>query len=268
VATPIRIDPETGEVLAEAKCACPDPECPSQGKHPMTSHGAHDGSTDLEQIKKWWERWPGANVGISTGSKSGLWVLDVDVDRGGAGSFRSAYNDHGKPEPTVTAITGGGGRHILWRTWGEAVPCAVNFMPGVDTRGDGGLIVAPPSNHASGRTYRWHRDGRPGAVRVQQTPGWIRAMLRAYRNGGKPGIKVHRPYDPDKPKPQIGIDRIAEMHEGGRNSGLFGVVCRFIWEGREDILAAAHAVNQQRCRPPLPDREVDTMVKHALRRYG
>lgn len=265
-ATPERINHDTGEVYNQAVCACPNPDCQSTGKHPLTRHGAHDGTTDPKQIEAWWGRWPQANIGIATGGESGIWVLDIDVDRGGGKSFKRAYLTPGraKPAPTVTAITGGGGRHIIWKTWGEPVPCAVNLFPGVDTRGEGGLIVAPPSVHASGERYQWHREGRPGAVPVQPTPGWMRAIVNLRRNGGP---QKRRTFDPNRPPRTVDVGKIQDMHEGGRNSGLFAVVCRMIRYGDKDILAKAHAINQTHCSPPLPDREVDYMVEQAVRRY-
>ena len=60
-------------------CSCRNKECDRQGKHPRTEHGLHDASTDIGDIARWWRTWPDANIGIRTGSASGLVVLDVDV---------------------------------------------------------------------------------------------------------------------------------------------------------------------------------------------
>ena len=51
-----------------------------QTKHPLTVHGFHDASTDAQQIQAWWKQWPGAMIGIPTGPRAGVWVLDVDID--------------------------------------------------------------------------------------------------------------------------------------------------------------------------------------------
>ena len=58
-------------------CAASGPRC----KQPLTEHGHHDATTDLDQIRRWWTRWPDALVGIPTGPDSGVWVLDVDGRR-------------------------------------------------------------------------------------------------------------------------------------------------------------------------------------------
>ena len=64
-------------------CSCGDEDCSSPGKRPYTHRGLHDASTDPDQIRRWWREWPDANVGIRTGTESGLIVLDVDPDHGG-----------------------------------------------------------------------------------------------------------------------------------------------------------------------------------------
>ena len=62
-------------------CTCGQPDCGSPGKHPRTSKGFHDATTDPEQIRAWWKTWPAANVGIRTGAESGVFALDVDSRR-------------------------------------------------------------------------------------------------------------------------------------------------------------------------------------------
>jgi Bifunctional DNA primase/polymerase, N-terminal len=57
--------------------------CERPGKHPMTAHGVKDGTTNLDQIEKWWTDSPNANIGIATCPESGLLVLDVDPRNGG-----------------------------------------------------------------------------------------------------------------------------------------------------------------------------------------
>lgn len=63
-------------------CTCNRPSCPSPGKHPRTSNGVHDATTDLDQIREWWSKWPDANIGMATGH--GNPVIEVDFRSGGA----------------------------------------------------------------------------------------------------------------------------------------------------------------------------------------
>jgi len=70
--------------IYKGRCTCQAGQnCERPGKHPHTAHGVHDATTDRNQIKSWWEKWPGANIGIETGAGSGIVVLDVDPRHGG-----------------------------------------------------------------------------------------------------------------------------------------------------------------------------------------
>lgn len=245
-------------------CACPvGADCKDPGKHPLTAHGSHDATTDQDQIARWWRRWPKANVGLAPGVEAGFWVLDIDTKGGGAKSFQAAYSKHGMPDPTVVAITGGGGRHVLWRTWGAKVPNHVGLLPGVDVRGDGGVIVAPPSIHGgSGRRYEWHGDGTPGKVPLGETPNWVRVLVLAGTNGNR-----RRPGNFSGAKPRIDVDAEPSLGEGERNRGLFRLLCRLIWEDRDaaEVERLAYYVNTAKCSPPLRDREVLKILTSAER---
>jgi len=144
-------------------CTCPAADtCGSPGKHPMTRRGLHDASRDVTQVATWWGRYPHANVGIPAGD-NGLAVIDIDPRHGGARSWAditAKFAASGAPIPaTVSATTGGGGRHYLFAAPEGGIKSAANAFgheqPGVDTRGRGGYIVVAPSRHASGGTYLW-----------------------------------------------------------------------------------------------------------------
>lgn len=125
-------------------------------------HGLWDATDDLDVIAGWWERWPDANIGIPVGGND-LAVLDVDPVHGGDQSYRrlvSAMADVGSPMPaTLTQITGSGGVHYMFTApEGGIKNVSKAFgpdLPGLDTRGRGGYIVAAPSGHPSGGRYKW-----------------------------------------------------------------------------------------------------------------
>lgn len=102
------------------------------------------------EIDRWFGRWPRANVAIVTGALSGLVVLDVDPRHGGAESLAQLEIDHGPLARTVEATTGGGGRHLYFEHPGGQVSNRAALAPGLDLRGDGGCVVAPPSESALG----------------------------------------------------------------------------------------------------------------------
>ena len=79
---------------------------------------------------------------------------------------------HPAEHPGPVARTGGGGWHLLYAPTG--LGNRVGLLPGVDWRGRGGLVVAPPSIHASGRPYRWVR---PLAGGLPTVPEALRRLL-------------------------------------------------------------------------------------------
>jgi hypothetical protein len=127
------------------------PVFPVNGKEPLTARGFKDASLDPAGIRAWFDCYPEAGVAIATGAVSGLVVLDEDTPHGGGGSLAQLSR---LPE-TYTVLTGGGGKHYYFAHPGEPVPCSAGKLgPGLDVRGDGGYVVAPPSVHASGRPYK------------------------------------------------------------------------------------------------------------------
>jgi len=131
-----------------------------RGKRPLIPWRAlQTRQAPAAELERWFERWPDANVAIVTGRLSGLVVLDVDPRHGGAESLAAFEAEHGPLPDTLEVLTGGGGRHLYFRHPGGRVGNRVGLRPGMDLRGDGGCVVAPPSVHPSGQSYAW-RQGR------------------------------------------------------------------------------------------------------------
>ena len=148
--------------VVEGACSCGDPACGSPCKHPLSQlvpHGFKDATTDEATIRRWWARFPQANVGIRTGAVSRLVVLDVDPAHGGERSLASLIGQHGDLGGAPQVRTGGGGRHCYFRHpgTGRVIKNSVGSLgPGLDLRGDNGYVVAPPSRTAKGE-YAWIR---------------------------------------------------------------------------------------------------------------
>ncbi len=98
-----------------------------------------------EELETWFQD-PQAQVGIVTGSISGVVAVDIEA---------TAIQEIECFPNTAFSKTGGGGVHLMYRHPGHPVPNVVRLRPGVDIRGDGGYIVAPPSLHKSGKRYEW-----------------------------------------------------------------------------------------------------------------
>ena len=112
-----------------------------------------EASTDEARVREWWTRWPDAMIGLVTGQRSNLYVVDIDVE----GMVEYLALNLPKAEIAVRTPSGGGHAYFRWPGpgWGNT---ASRFVHGVDTRGEGGYVIAPPSCGSAG-PYRWVADG-------------------------------------------------------------------------------------------------------------
>ncbi|MEK7315386.1 MAG: phage/plasmid primase, P4 family [Candidatus Eisenbacteria bacterium] len=235
-------------------CSCEDPKCSSPGKHPRTVHGLNDASTDPETIRRWWLRWPEANVGIRTGKDSGFVVLDEDPYHGAERAIEVLATIHGPLPSSLESATGGGGRHFLFAHPGVTIRNRTSLpVPGVDpsgldVRGDGGYIVAPPSLHLSGAEYQWIRP-IDGSV-LAPMPGWLLELSlngAAQTDEGSPSRAGSLP-----------------IPEGERNDTLFRLACSLRARGAEEPEIRAK-VSEVACDPPLSPGELSRIVESACR---
>lgn len=146
----------------KGQCAC-GPKCPNAGKHPAVAWRALEAPTSIP---------PGHGVGLATGRRSGVFVVDLDVK--GAKDGIAALEALGDVPPTLAARTGSGGLHLYFQWPGHEVRNSAGKLgPGIDIRGDGGYVVQPPSAHVSGRQYEWLNWGTP----VAPAPAWLLTAL-------------------------------------------------------------------------------------------
>ena len=238
----------TPDPTQKGGCSCHRPACDSPGKHPRTPNGLKDASIDADTIIRWWTKWPAANIGVCTGSRSGgLVVLDVDADRDGPEELQKL------PEPlpeTPMALTGGGGMHFFFLSI-QPVPNSVDLIArGIDVRGEEGYVVAPPSLHRSGRRYAWEASAHPDDVAIATLPECLRELASKKR--------TQRMASPE--------DDVAVL-KGARNETLFKLASKIRRSGvsGEGILQVLLIENQRRCMPPLDEQEIAKIARSATR---
>jgi hypothetical protein len=156
-------------------CSCHHSDCSSPAKHPRVAGGLKVATIDEDQIHPWWARWPTANVAIRTGAPSGIVVVDIDPDHGGLDTLAEIVNRHGPLPDGRTITTGSGGQHRYFAHPGGVVRNDVGrrLGAGIDIRGDGGYVIAPPSRHRSGCVY----NVTAGGTLLPEVPGWLAAAL-------------------------------------------------------------------------------------------
>lgn len=237
--------------------------CLVDGKRPLTRRGFLDASSDAAQVAAWWSRTPNANIGIPTGAASGVVVVDVDVH--GPTDGRVAWKraaDAGLVNGAGLLVrTPTGGTHAYFpatpgteqRSWQAAAA-------GVDFRGDGGYIIAPPSQRIIGGNTRLYRVADIAAHSVGPVDaGRLRDFLDprpaapARASGGEVAVDAERL-----------AAWVSERGEGERNRSLFWAACRLAENGTppadalDALGAAAHSAG-------LSDREITTTVRSAYR---
>lgn len=221
-------------------------------KVPLTRNGCKDATTDAAQIKAWWQQHPNANIGLATGSVSqNVFVIDLDIDedRGidGYHSLEDWQREHGDFPETWTAITGRGGYHLYYRGNGR-IKNRAGIIDGVDIRGNGGYVVAPPSIHKNGNRYEWEYS--PDEFEIAKADNNVEYFLN---------------HDDHRQSASFTMPNIVSA--GQRNQMLFRFACMMQAKGASDqsVFAATMAENESSCSPPLTEQEVRIIVSSATK---
>jgi hypothetical protein len=153
--------------IKDGKCTCRKPSCSKPGKHPRIKWRLRSKEALTEdELKALWKRLPNSNVGIVTGEISGIAVVDID-GREGVEAMDSIGLRIAEMPVTPSAMTGGGGYHLIYRLPKDLeVKTRSRVLDHVDIRANGGIIVAPPSLHASGIKYEWMKDRGIGEIPI------------------------------------------------------------------------------------------------------
>ena len=253
-------------------CSCGHEDCASPAKHPRIAGGLTAASTSTTDVQQWWRRWPDANVAIRTGEESGLVVLDIDPRHGGDETLRELIEAHGPLPPGRTVATGGDGLHIYFRHPRHRVAndAGTRLGAGLDVRGDGGYVLAPPSRHSSGGRYSVR--GRGGELPTM--PDWIVEALQtpvvAPRREDPPSRTFQRGGDTTawaKAALRGELDRLERAPVGQRNNTLNRVAFRLgqiIAGGQLDEAEVEHLLVDNAVGIGLGEREALATVHSGL----
>ena len=221
---------------------------PCKGKIPRTAHGCKDATTDSDTIRGWWQQWPDATVAIATGALSGLFVVDLDTKNAdGVEAFNALERQHGDTDaPTAHTPSGGEHRYFRYPDGVTVKNSASKIAPGVDVRGDGGYVIAPPS-----AGYEW--DIGTESESLPDAPGWLLKII----------------IEAATVTATTADDVAVIFAKGERNDGMARYAGRFRRMGLHDaeLIEALQVINVYRCNPPLKDREVVQIAK-SVERYN
>lgn len=231
------------------------PLAPKTKDRPLWDEWQNRATADQSITTETWLSNPNANIAVAPGAGFGghFVILDTDVkdDVNGEQSLAEwcAENNVTLP-PTATYRTGRGGLHRWYMTpW--VLRSRTNVLPAVDTRGEGGYTVVPPSLHPNGKFYEW----LPG-LSLADFPGGLPTLpfeLLAFLSPeGNSGFK------PPLETPE-------SIPDGTRNDTMFRLACqqRALGLTYDEILHHMEKVNETRCDPPLDEEELQVICKQA-----
>ena len=207
-------------------------------------------STDPAVVRKWWEGENRLfNIGIVMGDRSG--IIDIETDNhtvNGEDSLANFLTENDADLPvTWTFKSGSGGIHRLFRC-DQSIASKAGVLPGVDVRANGGYAVFPPSVHPNGNNYKWLEELNPSAM--PDGPAALPAcLLRLLTN--KAGSNK-APFElPDR------------IPDGERDSTLFRMASSLRAQEytEKEILSMLKTVNNDRCDPPLDDKQLEKICK-------
>ena len=219
--------------------------CRPRTKWPATAHGCKDASLDPDVIRDWWTASPHAGIAVATGAKSNCFVLDVDgLD--GQHALDKLEAQHGELPRTLTVITPNHGMHLYFRPPpGVTVRNSVGkIAPGIDVRGEGGYVLAPPSVHPNGRRYAWSVDS---GDTIAAPASWL-----AISNS----VSDRKPVEHWQTLAATGADEGVRHCRIAQFAGY--LLRRYV--APDVVLPLIHAWNEHRCRPPLPAEEITRIV--------
>ena len=225
-------------------------------KAPLSAHGCKDATTDADQIRAWWAEHPGANIGIATGAISGIVVLDVDVKNGKPGNqtLAALVAQHGELPTTPHQTTWSGGLQYFFEYDARVKNTAGALGAGLDTRGDGGYVVAPPSRvEEAGRSgvYVWDDLMNPFALPLYaKIPEWLIPSNWERVNG----------------KTRETIPQLAGKGRNNALTSLAGTMRRR--DVSEDAVRQALLAENATFSKPLGVEEVEKIVQSAMRNFG
>jgi hypothetical protein len=228
--------------------------CKPQDKAPATRNGLLDAKRDVSVIEAAWRQHPFLNLAVRTGVESGIVVLDLDGDDGWD-SLHALEDQHGELPTTASVTTPRGGQHFYFQHPGVEIRNSAGLLgAGLDVRGDGGYVLAPPSVGANGNSYEVDEEAK-----IAPLPSWLKREM------------VQRQTKMDEALAGGAIETLMTTGatSGNRNERLLRAIGSLINKhSAAETLTLALGLNARFCEPPLAGKEVEKIVKSVVRMRG
>jgi len=205
-----------------------------------------------EEIRAWWSKWPDANVGIVTGAISGLVVIDLDTPEAKE-KLKELVPSY--DFPAVPRSRTGKGWHLFFQHPGVVIPNRAGIIPGLDVRGDGGYVVAPPSIHPNGKVYKWEV---PINGELPKVPLELFKLISSPASDSGNGYRERFNT----------AEALAGVPEGQRDETIFRTACKLrSADVPRDMAEALILEEARKCQPPFSERIALEKVARAYRKY-
>jgi len=221
-------------------------------KRPLIAWEKYQNEAPTEhQITEWFKKWPGANVALVTGIISDCVVVDVDSQEA-KDKLKTFVGDFDLA--SIPRSKTGKGWQLFFKHPGAPIPNRAGILPGLDVRGDGGYVVAPPSIHPNGKQYRWEI---PLNGQLPDLPGTLLDLIHS-PPGGDQG-----------PRERFNTtSALAGVPEGRRDETVFKLACKLRsadvpQQMAEDLILEA----ARNCQPPFDGDRAREKVRRAYQRY-
>lgn len=160
------------------------PIIPGKKRPPMDEWQNH-ATVDPTTITEWWTtRYTNYGIGIAPRQYKDRWLFVIDIDEhdpsaSGHETLHELQEAYGKLPDTIICHSGSGVGHHLYFTAPYEIRNGktARLGPGIDVRGNGGQVCAPPTIHETGLAYTWDLEYNPDALEPAEAPGWLLALL-------------------------------------------------------------------------------------------
>jgi putative DNA primase/helicase len=227
--------------------------CKSNGKSPLITGWQNKATSDKEVIDAWWDKFPDANIGLLTGKKANLVVVDVDVKKGARGmeSLKQLQDECGKLDTRMVHTPSGGLHYYFSYPQGvDTLKNRGNLMPGIDIRADGGLVIAPGSS-IDGNDYEFEDE----AKEIAELPQKLLEILTSDSH-------TNKEYE------VVASDVTNGVGQGNRNNSIFRLASKLRGDDiPRDIAASQIVLAAQNCTPPLSKAEALRCFESAYSLY-
>jgi hypothetical protein len=217
----------------------------SKGKTPLFAWAEYQKRrAGPDEIRSWFAKTPTANIGIVTGAVSGIAVVDLDGPVGVAAGVRLGLTS------PVTSLTGNG-RQLFYKYSEGICNSASKIAEGIDIRGEGGYIVAPPSVHPNGKRYTF-----PVAISAAELPPFpvlTNAAIPSARPSSTPGTAWE-------------TEVLNELRQGNRNASFARLVGKLHHSGlNPDAIRSLLSPHADRCSFTDLDQVIASVTRYDRR---